>query len=62
MDSYELQRRAEAIVRERTHWQECPIELDDKRFDFSKIIPKSQKQTGPICPIEFIGNNINPYI
>lgn len=62
IDQYELDRRSENIIRQRTTVKECPIELDDKRFDFSKIIPRKEKETGPIQPIEFIGNDFNPYL
>ena len=54
VDSYELTRRAKILKAERTHYQICPIELADDRFDFSFI---KDKQTGPICPIEFIDND-----
>ena len=62
IDQYELVRRSDNIIKERTTWRECPIELDDKRFDFTGIIPKKEESTGPICPIEFIDSNYNPYL
>lgn len=63
MDQYELEKRANSIIKERTSTKEVPIELYDKRFDFDKVLPKKEKYTGPICPVEFINNdNINPYL
>lgn len=62
IDHYELTRRAENIIKERTTYKECPIELYDKRFDFSGIIPKKEEPIGPICPIEFINKDFNPYL
>lgn len=64
IDQYELERRSENIIKSRTHWQESPIELDDKRFDFDSVLPKKDKEeyNGPICPIEFINKDINPYL
>lgn len=62
IDQYELRRRSDNIIKERITWRECPIELDDKRFDFSGIIPRKEKEYGPICPIEFINNDYNPYL
>lgn len=60
IDQYELTRRTDNIVKSRTKWQESPISLDDKRFDFEGVIPRKESN-GPICPIEFIGD-INPYL
>lgn len=53
IDGYELRRRSINIKRERASWRECPLVLDDKRFDFSKIIPKKEK-TNIIKPISFV--------
>lgn len=67
IDKYELQRRSENISKSREHWQQCPIELHDERFDFDSIVPdyilnKNKQEPGvPICPIKFIDNGIkNP--
>lgn len=62
IDQYELIRRAENIERKRRTWKESPIELYDKRFDFDKVLPKKPEETGPICPIEFVNDDINPYL
>lgn len=63
IDQYELNRRADNIIKKRTTWRESPIELDDKRFDFDSVIPnKEKKSNGPVCPIEFVNNDINPYL
>lgn len=57
LDQYELKRRSEIIKKKRTDWRDCPIELDDKRFDFSKILPREEFHIGPECPIEFINKD-----
>jgi hypothetical protein len=63
IDQYELTKRAENLKNERRTWRECPIELDDKRFDFDSVLPKKKEENKPICPIEFINDdNINPYL
>lgn len=63
IDQYELDRRSQNIIDKRTTWRESPIELDDKRFDFDSVLPKKKKENdGPIRPIEFINNSINPYL
>lgn len=65
IDNYELIKRSDNIVKERTKWQECPIELCDKRFDFNTVLPKyerEEKHYGPICPIDFVNKEINPYL
>lgn len=63
IDQYELDRRSQNIIDKRTTWRESPIELDDKRFDFDSILPKKKKENdGPIRPIEFVNNSINPYL
>lgn len=59
---YELAKRSELIKKQRTTWRECPIELDDKRFDFTGIIPREKPETGPISPIEFVYEDVNPYL
>lgn len=60
IDQYELTRRTDNIVKSRTKWQESPICLGDNRFDFDGIIPRKE-ESGPICPITFVGN-VNPYL
>ena len=60
IDQYELARRTDNIVKSRTKWEESPICLDDKRFDFDGIIPRKE-ENGPICPITFVGD-ANPYL
>lgn len=60
IDQYELTRRTDNIVKSRTKWQESPICLDDKRFDFDGVIPRKE-ENGPVCPITFVGN-VNPYL
>ena len=62
IDKYELDRRSQNIIKERTDWRECPIEFADTRFDFDGIIPRKEPETGPICPIEFVNKDINPYL
>lgn len=63
IDQYELDRRSQNIIDKRTTWRESPIELDDKRFDFDSVLPKKKKENdGPIRPIEFVNNSINPYL
>lgn len=62
IDDYELRRRAETLLKERTHWQQSPIELDDNRFDFEGIIPRKESHIGPVKPIIFVNEEINPYI
>lgn len=64
IDKYELQRRAENIAKANSHWQQCPIELKDDRFDFDSIVPdfikKDKPKPGmPICPVTFIDSNSN---
>lgn len=54
IDSYELNRRSKILKAERNHYQICPIELADDRFDFSFI----KQEQGPICPVEFIDNSV----
>ena len=54
IDSYELNRRSKILKVERNHYQICPIELADDRFDFSFI----KQEQGPICPVEFIDNSV----
>lgn len=41
IDKYEMKKRADIIVNERTHYQRSPISLDDKRFNFEDILPVS---------------------
>jgi superfamily II DNA or RNA helicase len=55
IDNYELQRRSEILREERRDWRTCPIELDDNRFDFSKVLPKIPyvEDTTPKSPVEF---------
>jgi rRNA pseudouridine-1189 N-methylase Emg1 (Nep1/Mra1 family) len=65
IDSYELQRRATNIRKERTKLQESPISMEDDRFDFSKVLPKKEtdRKNMPVCPISFIEDtvdNVNP--
>ena len=60
IDQYELRKRSEIIQKQRTNWRDCPIELYDKRFDFSKILPREEKPIGPVCPIEFINQDEFP--
>lgn len=62
INQYEMERRVDGIIKSRTKWQECPIELYDPRFNFEGIIPKKLEDKGPICPIEFITKDINPYL
>lgn len=66
IDQYELERRSKAIVRDRTVYQESPIELYDPRFDFSEVLPKKKKEYNPTpnitSPIEFVEDNIHPYL
>ena len=62
IDNYELIRRSENIIKERRSCKESPIVFDDKRFDFSDIIPREEKPVGPVSPIEFINDDINPYL
>ena len=38
-------------------YQECPFVLDDKRFDFDKVLPKKKDQINqnePMCPVFFV--------
>lgn len=61
IDNYELTRRSENIVAERSTCRISPIVMDDKRFDFSKVLPKKKDEnSGVICPIEFIDSNKKP--
>ena len=54
LDNYELQRRSEILKEERKDWRTCPIELDDKRFDFSKVLPKAPYvEKTHTSPVEF---------
>ena len=62
IDQYELDKRAQNIIEERRDWRECPIELYDDRFDFDSVLPKKKEETGPIKPIEFVNDSINPYL
>ena len=62
IDQYELKQRSNNIIKERTSYRESPIELDDKRFDFSKIIPRKEPEVGPVSPIIFVNDDINPYL
>ena len=63
IDKYELEKRSMNLEKERTHWQQSPIELCDKRFDFDSIVPdyileKDKQIPGvPFCPVRFIENN-----
>ena len=56
IDQYELDRRSEILTEERKKYQICPFELCDKRFDFSKVLPKKQDilANEPIKPIYFV--------
>ena len=62
IDKYELKRRSENIEKSREHWQMCPIELHDERFDFESIVPSfiynndKPKPGVPFCPVRFIAN------
>ena len=66
IDKYEMKKRSDNIKRERTHWQQSPIELYDKRFDFDSVIPNFIKNEDkqipgvPFCPIRFIEKDNNP--
>lgn len=62
IDQYEMKQRSNNIIKDRTSYRESPIELDDKRFDFSKIIPRKEKEIGPVSPIIFVNDDINPYL
>ena len=62
IDQYELDKRAQNIIEERRDWRECPIELCDERFDFDSVLPKKKEESGPIKPIEFVNDSINPYL
>lgn len=62
IDQYEMKQRSNNIIKNRTSYRESPIELDDKRFDFSKIIPRKEKEIGPVSPIIFVNDDINPYL
>lgn len=60
IDQYELDRRSQNIIDSRISWRECPIELDDKRFDFDSVLPKKKVDyNDPIRPVEFINTNYN---
>lgn len=63
IESYELEKRSEAIIKKRRSYRECPIELYEKRFDLDKVFPvKKETPNTPICPIEFINDEIDPYM
>jgi len=57
MESYEINKRVEEIVRNRNTWRIKPLEFDDQRFDFSDIEKKEEPQVGKIKPFEFINNS-----
>lgn len=57
IDQYELERRSKILEEERMKYQECPFVLDDKRFDFDKVLPKKKDQINknePMCPVFFV--------
>lgn len=60
IDQYELIKRSSNIKNERKSCRICPIELNDTRFDFSKIIPKKE-ESKIITPIQFVEDH-NPYL
>ena len=45
IDRYELSRRSKILSDERNHYQRSAIRLDDKRFDFSKVLPRKTNST-----------------
>lgn len=57
MESYEINKRVEEILRNRNTWRVKPLEFDDQRFDFSDIEKKEEPQVGKIKPFEFINNS-----
>ena len=60
IDKYEMKKRSDNLEKERTHWQQSPIELYDNRFNFESVVPeyiiKDDKPIPgvPFCPIRFI--------
>lgn len=65
MDTNEIHRRQENIMKDRTHPQECPISFDETRFDMDKVHYKKEKQIlhhGPISPVTFIPRDDRPKI
>ncbi len=58
IDSYELKRRVEVISQSRNIYQRSAIQLDDKRFDFSKILPKSKNENNkPKKAVSFVNKS-----
>ena len=58
MESYEINKRVEEIMRNRETWRIKPLEFDDKRFDFSEIEKKKKEpEGGKIKPFEFVNNS-----
>ena len=63
METYEINKRVEEIMRSRETWRVKPLEFDDRRFDFSDMEKKREPEDEKIKPFEFVNdsryNNIN---
>lgn len=64
IDKFELQKRADNIVKTRTKCQQSPIEFNDTRFNFEDVVPSfvynKDEDDNPRCPIRFINKDANP--
>lgn len=58
IESYELNKRYQEIIKKRETWRIKPLQFDDRRFDFSEMEKKNENpRPGIIQPFTFINND-----